>query len=435
MSFDAKVITVMLSCPSDVEDEIDWFFQAVREWNSLHANHEEVVFVPVHYSTDAISGVGKYPQELINEHLLGNCDLVIGVFRSRIGTATKDYLSGTVEEIEKHSDKNKPVNLFFYAGEIPRGIDTAQLEALNKYKDKMKTQSLFWEYKDKEGFKSHLSRAFYSYQRRHLEETPNNETVKKNVEANTSHELSKRENELLDIASTGNMLVVRTMSGSCIFVGNGQIAVDDPREIANYEEAIATLLGLGYFSEAYNSKGDLYYKTTASGYRALESFSLSDKSDFVAIDDELESILQEVLDSSSGVISYINRQAELEELTRLGLLDKSRSSMYIDGNMYAELTYAGKTYFKKKEKSISSKAAFLVDKQSAKDKAILEKLIVISSELKGKPITKGFDKTNNEENESIRRLHKRGLLDVRYADNVPWMIEVTPSGYDSVEGI
>jgi hypothetical protein len=45
---------------------------------------------------------GQEPQEGINNQILKNSDLLVGILWTIIGTPTKEYDSGTVEEIQKH---------------------------------------------------------------------------------------------------------------------------------------------------------------------------------------------------------------------------------------------------------------------------------------------------------------------------------------------
>ncbi len=45
--------------------------------------------------------MGDRPQGIINEQLVNNCDIFIGIFWGRLGTRTGKTESGSVEEIEK----------------------------------------------------------------------------------------------------------------------------------------------------------------------------------------------------------------------------------------------------------------------------------------------------------------------------------------------
>jgi hypothetical protein len=50
---------------------------------------------------------------VINRQVLADCDLLVAIFWTRIGSPTGSALSGTVEEIEKHLKAEKPAMLYF----------------------------------------------------------------------------------------------------------------------------------------------------------------------------------------------------------------------------------------------------------------------------------------------------------------------------------
>src|SRR5690606_9635652 len=64
--------------------------------------------------------------------ILGRCDLLVGVFWTRLGTPTKDHLSGTVEEIEEHVDSGRPAMLYFSSQ--PVALDTVNLDDMQRLK-------------------------------------------------------------------------------------------------------------------------------------------------------------------------------------------------------------------------------------------------------------------------------------------------------------
>ena len=66
--------------------------------------------------------MGGRAQEILNKQILERCDLLVGIFWTRIGTETGGYISGTVEEIEKHVASKKPAMLYFYGQPVEEGI-------------------------------------------------------------------------------------------------------------------------------------------------------------------------------------------------------------------------------------------------------------------------------------------------------------------------
>lgn len=80
--------------------------------------------------------MGASPQEIINNQILDKCDFLVGVFWTRIGTATTEYASGTVEEIEKHIAADKPAMLYFSSQPVVMDtVDPDQYSELSKFKN------------------------------------------------------------------------------------------------------------------------------------------------------------------------------------------------------------------------------------------------------------------------------------------------------------
>src|SRR5579859_5410098 len=113
MSFEASVINVMIASPADVEQERTEIRAAIHAWNEVHAEERSLVLLPVGWETHCSPAMGDRPQEIINKQALERCDLLVGVFWTRIGTPTGKAQSGTVEEITSHMDKGKPTMLYF----------------------------------------------------------------------------------------------------------------------------------------------------------------------------------------------------------------------------------------------------------------------------------------------------------------------------------
>ena len=80
--------------------------------------------------------MGASAQTIINKQLLTKCDLLVGVFWTRIGTETEQYLSGTVEEIERHIAAGKPAMLYFSSQPVALDtVDPDQIARLKQFKE------------------------------------------------------------------------------------------------------------------------------------------------------------------------------------------------------------------------------------------------------------------------------------------------------------
>ena len=113
MSYDAKVFNLMIASPSDVESERSIVREVIYDWNAVHSERENVVLLPIGWESHSSPEMGDRAQAIINRQTLDKCDLLVGIFGTRIGTDTGEYSSGTVEEIEEHIALGKPAMLYF----------------------------------------------------------------------------------------------------------------------------------------------------------------------------------------------------------------------------------------------------------------------------------------------------------------------------------
>src|SRR2546429_4475401 len=97
---------VLIASPSDLAKERELLMHALGEWNALNTTEYLVVFIPVMFETHVHSEIklGGRPQAVVNEQIVDDCDLLIGMFWGRIGTPTGSSASGTTEEIERFLD-------------------------------------------------------------------------------------------------------------------------------------------------------------------------------------------------------------------------------------------------------------------------------------------------------------------------------------------
>ena len=104
--------------------------------------------VTVALGDHAAPDYGTRPQEVINRAIVDDCDLLVGVFWTRIGSSTGIADSGTLEEIERVGKAGKPIMLYFSNVEIePDKIDTTQYERLKQFKLQTYPKGLVENYK------------------------------------------------------------------------------------------------------------------------------------------------------------------------------------------------------------------------------------------------------------------------------------------------
>jgi len=139
---------VLIASPGDVMTERDVIEGVVRDWNSAHSRASRVTLQCRRWELDAVPEAGDRAQGILNQQLVDEADILIGVFSARLGTPTGVAPSGTVEEIERVRGKHKPVLLYFSKAPVPRNHDPEQLRMLNEYKKELAATALFFEYEN-----------------------------------------------------------------------------------------------------------------------------------------------------------------------------------------------------------------------------------------------------------------------------------------------
>jgi hypothetical protein len=277
MSYRARVLRVMIASPGDVETERLQAREVIHEWNAVHSEERELVLMPVGWESHASPRMGVRAQEVINAQVLRDCDLLVAIFWTRLGTPTGDSPSGTVEEIEEHLEAGKPALLYFSSAPVhPDSVDPDQLRAVREYRDSCRARGLIEEYASVGEFRA----LFW----RHLAQTVMREFPGENVEetdevrpypAEHRHEippLAEAAGELLVAAAsdeTGVILCIETFGGTSIQIGGRQfVSANDPRSTAKWRSALDELrrfdlvVDRGYKGEVFN--------LTAEGYRVAD---------------------------------------------------------------------------------------------------------------------------------------------------------------------
>lgn len=159
MSFRAKIYRVMIASPSDLMEERQAATEAIYEWNVQHAAAEGKVLLPVKWETHATPRAGVRPQQAINEELVSNSDVLVGVFWTKFGTNSGVAESGTVEEIDQFVATKRPAMLYFSKRPIdPDKIDVKQHAKMKKFKEATYKTALVGSFTSLEQLKNTLLR-------------------------------------------------------------------------------------------------------------------------------------------------------------------------------------------------------------------------------------------------------------------------------------
>jgi len=159
MAYDSRTYRILIASPSDVDAERDIAVRVIQEWNDLYSYSRNVVLLPLRWETHTAPEYGTRPQEVINRAIVDNCDLLPGIFWTRVGTPTGAADSGTLEEIERVAKAGKPVMLYFSkVGMDPEGIDVAQWQRLKAFKEQTYSNALTETFKSQIEFRDKLAR-------------------------------------------------------------------------------------------------------------------------------------------------------------------------------------------------------------------------------------------------------------------------------------
>jgi len=274
----------MIASPGDVTEYRAAVRDALHEWNYIHSQSTEVILMPVGWETHSSPELGSTAQELINDRVLEDCDLLIGIFWTRLGTPTGRASSGSVEEIHRHVEAGKPAMVYFSEAPVaPQSVDLSQFSALQDFRQWCQNQGLVEPFMNGADFQAkfrrqlqitlqknpYLQSAFSPAERT---ETTNQVAQPPVAPATTvASTLSPEAKDLLLAATSGKdgmILAIDVLAGRMIQAGGKQFGeMDDRRVMARWDYGLEQLLILGLV-ERYSSggKGDQIFQVTNHGY-------------------------------------------------------------------------------------------------------------------------------------------------------------------------
>ena len=286
MPYSATVFSVFIASPSDVIKERELVRQIINDWNVINARHHGVILQPIGWESDTYPALGLGPQEQINKQLLTAADLLIGIFWTRIGTPTKDYESGSVEEIKRHFEAHKPVMLYFSNRPVtPDSIDQYQYKKLQEFRKWCNENGLVETFTTESEFTQKFNRqlslrvnsdTFFSS---HLDQSlPDDEDPLQSTEHSIYQRLNDNAKMLLKEAAqdpNGSILKIYSLGGLTVQTNHKNFGSEkqDPKIEAEIEEALSDLEIEGLI-QATNLKHEVF-RVTAQGYRVAEHISQS----------------------------------------------------------------------------------------------------------------------------------------------------------------
>jgi hypothetical protein len=273
MSYKVIVHRVMISCPSDAYEERDIARDVIYKWISANAEAEKKILLPVDWLRDAVPDAINPPQFSINEQITNKADLLIAVFRHKIGTPTDKFTSGTVEEIEMFMASGKPVLLYFSSEPIPPDL-IEQYRSLTEFKDKYRSSSFYGEFLSADDFRQKISQ--HIQQKAHDFENYHDDNLISSDNIRNYPPLNDLAVDILQNATiSGEILSVHYLDGFILQAGDLVLEADssDVRKRAELEDAIEKLERQGFIKP--KSDNHNIFLVTPAGFNFVDSLHMS----------------------------------------------------------------------------------------------------------------------------------------------------------------
>lgn len=281
MSYTATTFNVMIASPGDVASERAIIRDVIYEWNAVHSNSRKLVLLPIGWETHSSPEMGAPAQTIINQQVLSKCDLLVGVFWTRIGTPTESHLSGTVEEIEEHIAAGKPAMLYFSSQPVALDtVDMEQVQQLKKFKESCRSRGLYEGYDShgdfKDKFYRHLQLKVNDHPFFQLSDEQSSDAIRLVESSTRLPQLSLEARVLLKETSldpSGTIILVHYLNGTALQTnGKNLIPSNERREVAKWEAALEQLRAQDLVTDR-GHKGEVF-EITNLGFQVADMIAL-----------------------------------------------------------------------------------------------------------------------------------------------------------------
>ena len=290
MAYQATVLQIMIASPTDVQSERQLAEQIVLEWNYIHSLERKLILMPAMWETRSSPLMGDRAQVIINKQVLQKCDLLVGIFWTRIGTPTGQSVSGSVEEIQEHIGQKKPAMLYFSSAPAHlESVDSDQYQKLKQFKEECQRKGLIETYNSLPDFREKFTRQLALLMNeneyvRKLSPAPIGIKEQSNISVSTAspnltsrYRLSKEAIELLLEGaqdSNGYIIIHRHASGLFVQAHTKTFGEDDNhRSQALWESAVFELANNGLIVSRDNEQA--IYEVTNQGYKVADQLKVS----------------------------------------------------------------------------------------------------------------------------------------------------------------
>ena len=158
MTSQATVYRILIAAPNDVIAEQRAIQEMISSWNTKYSAKMKAVFLPVFLETQMVRGMNDSPQALLKDQIIKDCDILIGIFWTRIGTDAALAESITIKVIKDFLKSGKVVMIYLSsAPSVPGSVDLKQYGILMKFMDEFLKQGLVINYDSIGDFREKLS--------------------------------------------------------------------------------------------------------------------------------------------------------------------------------------------------------------------------------------------------------------------------------------
>ena len=256
----------MVGSPGDVTHIAKRAIECINNWNILNSYDKNIALVPHHWTSSSYPSLRKPAQANIDDILVERSDALVAIFGSRLGTPTDNYISGTVEEIEKHRAAEKPVMVFF-SETLDFSQDVEQLKKLQEYRTQLsglyETYNGIDDFEKKFSAKLHLQiqNEFQPFVNENVSNSKGQETIS----------FSEEEVSIMERwcdSNVNQLSQIYFMGGTCLFrFGIVGVNAMSSKEVAQWEDFINRLYFCGFIDLiGYDKHSHPKYKLNLKAY-------------------------------------------------------------------------------------------------------------------------------------------------------------------------
>lgn len=264
------IYNIMVGSPSDVSFIADIAVNCIHRWNTLNSNDKHIALVPHHWTSSSYPSLKDSAQKVINNQMVQYSDALIAVFGSRIGTPTKDNISGTVEEIQEHLNAGKHVMVFF-CDKLDANADMEQIKQLQTFRSTI--EGLYEMYSDAADFQHKFTEKLSLFVQKELINQV--EVAVTEIKQPEVIQFSEKEQDIIRkwCRATSNYLSKNNfIGGHSLFSFSGMsYETQNIKETAEMDDFIDRMLREGIIiPDGANKQGNIKYKLS---FKGLKQFS------------------------------------------------------------------------------------------------------------------------------------------------------------------